>query len=414
MAKKGLWGVRVLIISQYFHPEVFRINQLALELKRSGHSVVVLTAQPNYPSGQFFKGYGFFSPSREVYEGIEILRVPIVPRGSGRAWRLVLNYLSFVLFATLIGIPRVWGRRFDACLVWCTSPVTSAIPAAVYRRLSGTPVAIWLQDLWPETFFAVTKSRSRFLRIGLAGVVRWIYRRVDQIWIQSPAYEESVRGHGGRADQIEFVPNWAEDFYDCETWTSVESEEIPNNSLLFAGNLGKAQGLETLLAAAELTRTTVPEARWIFAGDGSLREWLVDEVAKRGLQERVRLLPRRPAHEMPRIMKPATALLVTLANDPVYAKTIPSKVQSCLASGRPVLGALFGEPAAVIERSGGGLVCGPDDPEAFAKMVKDFFTLSETERARLGQSGHSFYRANFTQRDVVGKIIGLLKRLENE
>jgi len=406
--------VKILIVSQYFHPEVFRINQLALALQDQGHSIVVLTAQPNYPSGRFFPGHGFFFPVRERFNGIEILRVPIFPRGSGRAWRLVLNYLSFVLFATFLGLPRLWRYRFDVCVSWCTSPITSAIPAAIYRMLTGTPVAIWVQDLWPETFFAVTKSRSRFLKLVLSHVVSWIYRHVDQIWIQSPAYEESVRAHGGLVEQIEFVPNWAEDFYDCESWTGLESEEIPAKSLVFAGNLGRAQGLETLLAAAVLTRETVPEANWIFVGDGSLRDWLAARIEERGLRSSVRILPRRPAREMPRIMKPAAALLVTLANDPVYAQTIPSKVQSCLASGRPVIGALFGEPAKVVERAAAGLVCAPDDAAALAMLIKDFFALPEKERERFGQNGHAYYRAYFTQRNVIEKITALLKRMETE
>lgn len=404
----------ILIVSQYFHPEVFRINQLARELHDQGHTVVVLTAQPNYPSGRFFPGYGFLFPRRENFHGIEILRVPIIPRGSGSAVRLVLNYLSFVLFAVLFGLPRLWRMRFDVCITWCTSPITSAIPSAAYRFLTGTPVAIWVQDLWPETFFAVTKSRGRFIKFALSLTVSWIYRHVDQIWIQSPAYEESVRAHGGRPEQVKYVPNWAEDLYDCETWTGLQAEEIPANALVFAGNLGRAQGLETLLAAAVLTRDSVPQANWIFIGDGSLRNWLAEQIEQLGLQSSVRLLPRRPADEMPRIMKPAAALLVTLANDPVYARTIPSKIQSCLASGRPVIGTLFGEPAKVIERAGAGLVCAPDDAESLAKLVKYFFALPEKERERLGQNGHAFYRAHFTQRTVIDSIVSLLKRMESE
>lgn len=406
--------MKILIVSQYFHPEVFRINQLALALQDQGHRVVVLTGQPNYPSGRFFPGYGFFHPVRETYDGIEVLRVPIFPRGSGRAWQLVLNYISFVVFATLIGLPRLWGRRFDVCVSWCSSPITGAIPAAFYRFFTRTPVAIWVQDLWPETFFAVTKSRNRILRQMLSRTVRWIYGHVDQIWIQSTAYQDSVRAHGGRPEQIEFVPNWAEDFYDCDRWSDLQTDAIPEKSLVFAGNLGRAQGLETLLAAAELTLESVPDVHWIFVGDGTLRDWLAAEIEDRQLQSRVRILPRRNADEMPKIMKPAAALLVTLANDPVYARTIPSKVQSCLASGRPIIASLFGEPAKVIERADAGLVCAPEDASALAKLIKDFFSLSEKDRERFGRNGHAYYRAHFTQRNVIDKIVALLERMDSD
>ncbi len=190
---------------------------------------MVLTGQPNYPSGRFFPGHGFLGPAREQHLGIEIVRVPLLPRGAGGAVRLFLNYLSFVLFAVMLGLPRLRGR-FDACIAFCPSPITSAIPAIVLRRFRKTPVALWLQDLWPETFFAVTKSRSRVLRALLDWMVSRIHAGVDQIWIQSRGYAESVRAHGGRAEQIRYVPNWAEDLYNCDGWTDLAAESVPPNS----------------------------------------------------------------------------------------------------------------------------------------------------------------------------------------
>lgn len=405
--------MRILIVTQYFHPETFRINQLAVAMKDAGNEVVVLTAQPNYPSGRFFQGYGFLLPLHERYEGMDVLRVPIFPRGKGRSWELALNYLSFVFFATVAGLPRLRGR-FDVCVSWCSSPITGAIPAMVYRAIKGTPVAVWVQDLWPETFFAVTRSRNLILRSALARVVRWIYRGVDQIWIQSPAYEKSVLAHGGRPEQIEFVPNWAEDFYDCDRWSGVEPDRVPPNSLVFAGNLGRAQGLENLLEAASLTKTIAPAAHWVFVGDGSLRSWLGDEVERRGLRDHVTLLPRRPAQDVPKILKAAAATLVTLGNDRVYAMTIPSKVQSCMAAGRPVIGTLFGAPAEVIGLAKCGLVCEPDQPEKLAQIVKNFLSMPEEEKANLGKNGHAYYKAQFTQTRIVSRILKLLDLMRSK
>jgi colanic acid biosynthesis glycosyl transferase WcaI len=405
--------VRILIVSQYFYPENFRINQLAVALKESGHEVVILTAQPNYPSGEFTKGYGNNGPWNEIYDGMKVLRVPIYPRGRGRSWELVLNYISFVFSTVLFGLPRLRGR-YDVCISWCSSPITGAIPACIYRFVTRTPVAVWVQDLWPETFFAVTKSHSRILRLVLSSVVKWIYRRVDQIWVQSPAYEESVLKHGGRAEQILFVPNWAEDLYDCGTWQSVTEDKIPPNSLVFAGNLGRAQGLETLIEAAAITINSVPQAHWVFVGDGTLREWLELEVKRRKLESHVTLLPRRKPNEMPNVLKPAAALLVTLGGEQVFAQTIPSKVQSCLAAGRPVIATLSGEPARVIEQAHCGFVVPPLDPSRLAKTVKDFFALPEIDRAKFGSNGHAYYSAHFTQKLVISKITDLLERMRTK
>ncbi len=402
--------MRILIVSQYFHPENFRVNQLALALKQAGHSVVMLTGQPNYPSGRFFPGHGFAGPAREQHLGIEIIRVPLLPRGAGGAVRLFLNYLTFVLIAVVLGLPRVRGR-FDACIAFCPSPITSAIPAIVLRRFRKTPVALWLQDLWPETFFAVTKSRSRVLRAALDWLVRRIHAGVDQIWIQSRGYADSVRAHGGRAEQIRYVPNWAEDLYDCDAWNDLAAESVPANSLVFAGNLGRAQGLETLLSAAEMIRNATPSPHWVFVGDGSLRPWLRSEIQRRGLSGGAAVLPRRLPHEMPAILQPAAALLVTLGDDEVFAQTVPSKLQSSMAAGRPVIAAVSGETARLIEEAGCGYVCPPHDASALADTVGRFLRLSAPERAALGRNGHAFYKMHFTQARVMDVVLAHLREM---
>ena len=400
--------MRILIVSQYFYPENFRINQLATALKQGGHDIIVLTGEPNYPSGVFFSGYGFWKPRREIYQGIEIIRVPLFPRGKGRAYQLILNYLSFVFFAIILGLPRLRGR-FDVCIAWCSSPITIVIPAIVYRQVTRTPVAIWVQDLWPETFFAVTRSKSRVLKRGLKSLVRWIYKNVDQVWMQSPAYEASMLQHGAKESQLHFVPNWAEDFYDCARWAEIMPDDLPVNSLVFAGNLGRAQGLENLLDAAELLRTET--LHWVFLGDGTLREWLEKEVQWRSLQKRVLFFSRRAAVDVPKMLKAAAAVLVTLGDDQVFAQTIPSKVQSCLAAGRPVIATLAGESARILRDAQCGFVVEPQNPNNLVKVIKDFMAMPEEERAKFGANGHAYYRAHFMQTQVTSRIDSLLEQM---
>ena len=362
--------MRILIVSQYFHPENFRVNQLATALREGGHDIVVLTGQPNYPTGRFFPGYGSMRTQTEHWNGIEIVRVPIFARRAGRGWQLALNYLSFAISATVFGLPKARGP-FDACIAFCPSPVTIAIPAIVRRMFRKTPVAIWLQDLWPESVLAVTRSRSRIMKGVLDALVRWIYRRVDQIWIQSPAYADSVAAHGGRAEQIVYVPNWAEDLYDCSRWTGVAIEPLPPNSIVYAGNFGRSQGLDTIIEAADHARTIAPSVHWVLVGDGLLGDWLRTEVNGRSLERYVTIMPRRQPQEMPSLLKGATALLVTLANEPVFTQTIPSKLQSCFASGRPVIASLAGESARLVREAQCGIVCTPQDSVALANAVRD-------------------------------------------
>ena len=404
--------MRVLLITQYFYPENFRVNELATELQRRGHNVVVLTGQPNYPSGDFFPGYSAFGPPRERYQGINVIRVPLSRRRRGRPWQLALNYLSFALSATVFGLPRV-RNHFDVCVVYCPSPITAAIPAIIYRLLRGSPVAIWVQDLWPESVLAITRLSNRWLTAPLGRLVRWIYSNANQIWIQSPAYACSVKSHGGLPERIFWVPNWAEDLYDCERWTNLVAEPIPENSLVFAGSIGRAQGLEVLIDAAESMTESVPPVHWVFVGDGTARHWLEHEIRRRCLTDKVTLLPQRAPQDMPKILKAAAGLLITLRDEDVLAQTIPSKVQSCLAAGRPVIGVLAGEPARIINEARCGNVCPPNDSAALVAAIKNLLSLPQQQRDELGRRGHSYYKAHFTQAKSIEHIEMLLMQLAN-
>ena len=395
--------MRILIVSQYFHPENFRVNQLAAMLRERGHDVVVLTGQPNYPGGRILPGYGSWRSRTDTWNGIEVIRVPIFARRAGRGWQLALNYLSFAISATLFGLPRARGT-FDACIAFCPSPITIAIPAIVQRWRRKTPVAIWLQDLWPESVIAVTRSRSRMMKGALDALVRWIYRRVDQIWIQSRAYAESVTAHGGRAEQIVYVPNWAEDFYDCSRWADVTAEPLPSNTILYAGNFGRAQGLDTVIEAADRARTVAPSVHWVLVGDGLLNDWLRSEVRRRSLEKHVTIMPWRAPQELPGLIKSAAALLVILADDPVFTQTIPSKLQSCLASGRPIIASLAGEPARIVEEAQCGIVCPPQDSAALADAVRDITAMPPADRERLGRNAHAYFQTHFTQSRIIDAI----------
>lgn len=402
--------MRLLIVSQYFYPEEFKINQLARALSGAGHELVVLTGQPNYPTGRFFPGYGVLRPLNEQYGDVQVVRVPIFPRHSGRDWQLALNYFSFAASATLFGLPRLRGR-FDACLAFCPSPITTAVPAIVYRYFRKVPVALWLQDLWPESVLAVSGNRSRWFQGGLERLVRWVYAHVDQIWIQSRAYAESVAHHGARPDGVSYVPNWAEDLYDCERWADVAPEQLPPHSLVFAGNLGRTQGIPTLIDAAEIAKSEGSEIHWVFVGDGSLRSWLEHEVRRRSLTDHVTLYPRRSPQDMPPVLMAASALLVTLGGEPVFRQTVPSKMQSCLASGRPVIAAVSGEAARIIETAECGYVCRPDDPRSIAAAANRLIALPPEERMLLGRRGHAYYKAHFTQSRISAQIMALLEEL---
>lgn len=397
--------MKILIVSQYFWPESFRINDLALGLKERGHNVTVLTGMPNYPSGRLFSGYAMFSPTKEIFEGIPILRVPLIPRGSKGRWRLALNYISFALCASLLAPLRCKGP-FDIIFVFEPSPVTVGIPALVLKKLMQAPIVFWVQDLWPESLSATGAVKSQRVLQWAANLVRYIYRRCDCILVQSEGFIPYVTAMGADPERVRYFPNWAEALYrPVEVKPDApERMEIPDGfRVMFAGNIGAAQSFETILDAAERLKNH-DDIHWVILGDGHRKTWVEEQVIARGLKDHVHLLGARPLESMPRYFALADVLLVTLKKDPFFAVTIPSKLQSYLACGRPILAALEGNGAAVVRDSGAGMICAPDEGKGLAEAVLRLFHLSEEERSLMGQKARDYYDRHFERNMLVDRL----------
>ncbi len=407
--------MNVLILTQYFWPESFRINDLALALSERGHEVTVLTGMPNYPTGRLFPGYGLLRPAAEAYGRVRVLRVPLVPRGIKRGWQLVVNYLSFMLSASVLAPLRCRGR-FDVLFVYEPSPILVGIPAALLRRLKRVPVLFWVQDLWPESLRAAGGITSPAVLGTVARVARCIYRRCDRVLVQSKGFVEPVVAVGADRSRVHYLPNWAESLYrPVEVSADApERAELPTGfRVMFAGNLGAAQSLETILEAARRLRTT-PEIQWVVVGDGHRRSWLEERVRALELERTVHLLGPRPVAAMPRYLALGDVLLVTLRRDPIFEQTIPTKLQSYLACGRPVMAALDGEGARVVEEAGAGLTCPAEDAVALAEGIRRLHSVGEEERQRLGRCGREYFEANFERERLVTRVEQLMGEVVEE
>ena len=404
--------MRILVISHYFWPEQFRINDLTLSLQERGHDVTVLTGMPNYPEGRIFEGYGWWKSRRDEYEGVPLYRVPLFARRQGRGWQLALNYLSFVLFGSLLGPWFFRNLQFDVIFVFAPSPFTVGIPAALIRRLKKAPVFFWVQDLWPESLESAGAVRSPVILNIVSGVVRWIYRRCDRVLVQSRGFIEPAVASGAKRNRVSYFPNWAEDFYRPVHLEKGKAElpEIPNGCwFMFAGNMGEAQSLQTLLGAAIRLRDR-SEIHWVMIGEGRRRAWLEGEVRKQGLQSQFHFLGRKPAEQMPRYFALADVLLVTLKDNPAFSLTIPSKVQSYLACGRPVLAALDGEGAKVIIESGAGIAVPAGDSGKLADAAEMMYLMPADDREAMGRKGRVFFDQEF----AAAKLVGSLERWMHE
>lgn len=397
--------MRVLIVSQYFWPENFRINDLALGLLERGHEVTVFTGKPNYPEGRFFPGYGFFGRAHEDFRGVRVIRVPLIPRGSGGRLGLVLNFLSFALFGSLLAPFRCKGT-FDAILVYEPSPVTVGLPALVLKWIKRAPVVFWAQDLWPETLAATGVVRARWILALVDRMVRFIYRHCDLVLVQSRAFTPHVQAQGVPAEKIRYYPNTAEELYRpiAVEERAPERETLPRGfRVVFAGNIGAAQDFETVIAAAEKLKAE-RDIQWVIIGEGRRYAWVAQEIARRGLRGTVRLLGRYPVESMPRFFALADALLVTLRNEPIFSLTIPTKIQSYLACGRPIVAALDGEGARVINESGAGIAVSAGNAAALAGAVLRLHSLPAPERDSMGRRGRAYFEREFERSMLVSRL----------
>ena len=335
--------MKILVVSQYFWPESFRINDLVLGLKERGHDIAVLTGKPNYPAGVFSQGYSFFSRSKELFQDVPVYRVPLIPRGKGQRWRLALNYFSFVFFASVFGPFRCRGR-FDLIFVYEPSPITVCLPAIVLKWLKRVPLVLWVQDLWPESLSATGAVQSPFILNWVTRLVRFIYRQCAMILVQSEGFISRVLALEVEPGRVHYFPNWAETLYQPlhPGENAHERTQMPNGfRVMFAGNIGTAQSFETILAAAEKLKHH-QDIHWVILGDGHRKNWVAQQINTLGLKDTVHLLGHRPVETMPRYFALADAMLVTMLRDPVFALTVPSKVQSYLACAKPIISAADG------------------------------------------------------------------------
>ena len=396
--------MRVLVLSQYYWPESFRINEVVESLRCVGCHITVLTGQPNYPQGDVFDGYhagGFGAQQHEL--GYSIYRVPLVPRGRGGAIGLATNYLSFVLSACVLGPWLLRKQHFDVVFVYAPSPIIQAIPAVWLAYLKRAKLLTWVQDLWPQSLEATGFVRSRRVLDAVAVLVRWIYRHCDLLLVQSQAFISPVKAMAGKTP-VQYHPNPGELAFDQAGSLGPPALVLePGFNVVFAGNLGTVQALGTVLDAAELL---LPHAdvRIVLVGSGSRSEWLHQEVVRRQLGN-VQLAGRFATEAMPGILAQASALLVSLARNPIMSQTVPSKMQAYLAAGKPIIASLDGEGARVLEASGAGVACPSEDAAALAEAVLRLRAIPLAELQRMGEAGQIYYKQHFDPAVLAEKLL---------
>lgn len=406
--------MNIIIVTQYFWPENFRINDLALGLKERGHKVDILTGLPNYPTGRLFNGYNYLNRRRDCFNNIPVFRAPLMPRGNGGGIRLALNFFSFAISASLL-VPLYCRKKYDIIFVYEPSPITVLFPALTLKMTKFVPLVFWMQDLWPESLSATGAVQSALILKSVELMVRILYKGCDKILAQSKAFIPSIIRLGANPAQIAYFPNSAEKLYHPidVAKDAQERKLLPEGfRITFAGNIGAAQDFETILSAAEKLKS-IQDIHLIILGDGRMLPWVENEVQRRGLNKTVHLLGRHPADSMPRFFALSDALLVTLKKEPIFALTIPSKIQSYLACAKPIIAALDGEGARIVEEADAGVICPAENQQALADAILKLYIMSENQRKEIGSNGRRFFEKHFEREMLLNRLEEWMQNITN-
>ena len=396
--------MKILVVSQYFWPESFRINDVVKTLTDKGHTIDVLTGKPNYPDGEIFSGYSLWGTAKEEWNNSRIYRIPLISRGKKSALRLVANYFSFVIFGVLFAPWLLRNKRYDVVFVYGVSPILMSIPAIFLSWLKKCPTVIWVQDLWPESLEATGYVKNKRV-LGLVGkLVSWIYKHTDLLLVQSRAFIEPVSKISSKKP-VRYYPNSVDESFSRPS--TIDTPKIAGLekgfSVLFAGNIGTAQAVETIAEAAFLLKDN-PNINFVMLGSGSRIEWVAEQIDKHQLTN-LELPGRFPIETMPCFMQKASALLVSLTDQPIFTMTVPNKVQAYMASGKPILACLNGEGARVVTEAKAGLAIPAEDAQGLADAVLQLYGMSEIERNELGENGRSYYKTHYDHDKLVDRLI---------
>ena len=401
--------MRILVISQYFYPENFRINDLCLGLKSNGNSVTVLTAKPNYPKGRFFPGYTFFNKSTEEYKGIKVYRSPIIPRGNAKGFDLFLNYISFVIF----GFFKLFliKEKFDKIFVYAPSPITVGYLGIAASFIFRAKPYIWVHDLWPESVKDAGGINNKFLLYLVDLMTKSIYYFYDNILVQSPSFKDYLLNQGVSESKIIFYPYYAENFYKVVNEnTKIKSQFGKGLKVVFAGNIGVAQSFDTIFYAAKILAIKLKDFKFIIIGDGRDRERIQKKIADNSLDNYFDFLGSYPPEKMPTFFASADALLVSLKDTKIFSMTIPGKLQSYLACGKPIIASLNGIGAKLVEESNSGFTSRAEDPESLAESIIKLSKLSSVQKKELGKNARIYYKKEFERSRLLTRLIDIFAK----
>jgi len=398
----------ILVVSQYYYPENFRINDITKEWIKRGYKVTVITGIPNYPSGRFFKGYGFFRKRREIVEGVNIIRIAIIPRFQNPIL-LAINYLSFVLSGW------IWAKftRLEADIVFNfeVSPMTQALPAIWFAKRKKIPCYLYVTDLWPQSVVFATGLKNKYIINRIQRMVDKIYQRCTNILISSRGFYEPIGSRGINKQKIIYWPQFPEDVYKPHQ-PHGKKILLPNDELFnltFTGNIGYAQGLSVLVETAKILKDSNIHIRINIIGNGRYMSDFLTLINKYNVNDYFNFIGQKPSYEIPIYLSESDAAFISLEKEKVFEFTLPSKIQTYLACGIPIIGSASGELKKLIEESNCGYCSEANNPVELASNINQMLNLSKDDLNRLASNGYRYCKENFDKEVLLKQFDEIIK-----
>ncbi|WP_412767892.1 glycosyltransferase family 4 protein [Enterococcus gallinarum] len=396
---------KILVVSQYFFPEQFRINDICNSWIERGYDVTVLTGIPNYPQGDFFEGYGFNKRRNENLNGINIIRIPIIPRKKS-SMTMALNYLSFVISGWFWKLFN--KENFDMVFIYEVSPMTQALPAVWIAKKLKIPCYIYVMDLWPENFEIITGISSPLVITPLNKMVDYIYKNCNKIFTASESFKKNIQSRGVDPEKVFFWPQYAEEFYHTRATKSKKIIVDDKINITFAGNVGMAQGLEILPIIGQRLKKENVNIRFNIVGSGRYLETLINEVTKNALQEYFNFLEPVPPTEISEIFSASDFSFVSLQENEIFSMTIPAKLQSSMACGKPILLSASGESKDIVIKAECGYASDAGDVNHLIENIKKIVKLDKKQIEKLGNNSRNYFENNFEKEKLLDSMDSFL------
>lgn len=372
-------------------------------MARRGVEVTVICGTPNYPKGKFFDGYGYFKRRKERINGVKVIRVPIVARGNGSKIKLMLNYFSYFINASLfLPFHLFFNRKYDACFVQQLSPVMMSVPGVLFKKLTRRKLYTWVLDLWPESLKAAGGINNRHILSFFGWFSKLQYKASDIIFVSSNGFRNNIRDKGNFASKIELLPNWAED--EMQSTVLPDIPELPDGfNVVFTGNIGEAQDFDSIVEAA---KSIAPEERihFILVGDGRKKAWVEEQIQKFKLGEIIYTLGRYDMKYMPSFFNIADCLLLPLKDDEIMNLTVPAKMQAYMTGAKPIVGMINGDARDLINELKCGIAVEASNPQKLVEAIRKIKLTDREERLEMGKRGKSYCDDNYNKSVILNSL----------